>query len=82
MPNLPTEAAEMTIKQVAAHLNGMFPTDDSLLDALPAGRTFVSAKHSAKSAWTITGKLTARNADEAEELYFVKERAVPQGKPS
>jgi hypothetical protein len=32
LPNLPTGAAKMTIKQVVAHLNGVFPTDDVLLD--------------------------------------------------
>ncbi|AEO63776.1 uncharacterized protein THITE_2039488 [Thermothielavioides terrestris NRRL 8126] len=65
----------MTIKQIVAHLNGVFPVDDALREgecSLPAGRTLVSAEHSAKSAWTITGKLTARNAEGSEEQYFVK----------
>ena len=40
--------------------------------ALPAGRTFISIQHSAKSAWTITGKLTARTTEGRDEQYFVK----------
>jgi hypothetical protein len=28
--SLPAQAAEMTIKQIVAHLNGVFPVDDAL----------------------------------------------------
>ncbi|KAK4119054.1 hypothetical protein N657DRAFT_637582 [Parathielavia appendiculata] len=38
--------------------------------ALPSGRTFASAEHTAKGR-TITGKLKARTSDGTEELYFV-----------
>ncbi|KAH6630886.1 Fructosamine kinase-domain-containing protein [Chaetomium sp. MPI-SDFR-AT-0129] len=62
----------MTIKQILAQLGGVFPMDDAIIEALPPGRTFLSVTHSATSAWTITGKVTALNPLQAEEYYFVK----------
>ncbi|KAK4113335.1 hypothetical protein N656DRAFT_828446 [Canariomyces notabilis] len=54
-------------------LGGVFPMDEALIEALPAGSTFVSVEHFGTSAWTITGKVTARDADdESEQYYFVK----------
>lgn len=44
-------------------------------EVLPAGQTLVSAEHSAKSAWTITGKLTARTCEGSQTEYFVKVHA-------
>lgn len=44
---------------------------------LPKGSTFVSVEHFGTSAWTVTGKVTARNEDGTESLYFLKVCSVP-----
>ncbi|KAK3903586.1 Fructosamine kinase-domain-containing protein [Staphylotrichum tortipilum] len=62
----------MTIKQVVATLNGAFPTDEVLFEALPPGRTVISTTHCAKGAWTITGKLAVQDTEGNTERYFVK----------
>ncbi|KAL1845019.1 hypothetical protein VTK73DRAFT_1320 [Phialemonium thermophilum] len=64
--------SSMTIKEILAQLDGVFPMDEAVLDALPSGSTFVSVDHFGTSAWTITGKLVARSQDGEEEVYFLK----------
>jgi fructosamine-3-kinase len=43
-----------------------------MVPALPAGSSFVSARNFGKSAWTITGRIAALDADGTEKFYFVK----------
>ena len=45
---------------------------DTLRPALPEGSTFLSVEHFGTSAWTITGRLLAQNADGTEANYFLK----------
>jgi hypothetical protein len=40
--------------------------------ALPPGSTFISVEVFGTSAWTITGRILAREADGSEKPYFVK----------
>jgi protein-ribulosamine 3-kinase len=40
--------------------------------ALPPGSTFVSVENFGTSAWTITGRLVALDAERCEKVYFVK----------
>ncbi|KAK8066680.1 hypothetical protein PG997_013427 [Apiospora hydei] len=70
----------LTIKERLLQLNGVFPMDDAVIEALPGGSTFVSAEHFSKSAFTITGKVTARNEKGAEQLYFLKVAFGDQGR--
>ena len=41
-------------------------------NALPEGTRIVSAVHFGTSSWTVTGKVTARDPDGTEKLYFLK----------
>lgn len=66
------KAATMTIKQILAQLDGVFPMDEAVIEALPARSTFISVENFGTSAWTITGRLVALDADGAEKVYFVK----------
>ena len=43
-----------------------------LCTALPPGVEFVSVESYGNSAWTVTGKVTARNSDGSEKLFFLK----------
>ncbi|KAH0526190.1 hypothetical protein TsFJ059_009546 [Trichoderma semiorbis] len=71
-PEHKNEAPPMTIKQILAQLSGVFPTDEAVVEALPAGSTFVSIKHFGTSAWTITGRLITLDQDGSEKIYFLK----------
>ncbi|KAI1087198.1 Fructosamine kinase-domain-containing protein [Rostrohypoxylon terebratum] len=46
--------------------------DSAIIDALPAGSTFVSVEHFGTSAWTTTGRVLALDRDGSEKLYFLK----------
>jgi protein-ribulosamine 3-kinase len=46
--------------------------------ALPQGTTFLSVENYGKSAWTVTGKISALEPDGTEKPYFLKVcNAVP-----
>ncbi|KFY46115.1 hypothetical protein V495_02643 [Pseudogymnoascus sp. VKM F-4514 (FW-929)] len=62
----------ISIKEILAQLDGRFPMDEAVVDVLPKGSTFLSVENFGSSAWTVTGKVTARNADGTESVYFLK----------
>ncbi|CAJ2501121.1 Uu.00g039740.m01.CDS01 [Anthostomella pinea] len=71
-PEVADLGAPFSIKEVLARLNGVFPMDEAVIEALPAGATFVSVEHFGFSAFTITGRLVARQKDGTETLCFLK----------
>ncbi|KFX99302.1 hypothetical protein V490_01848 [Pseudogymnoascus sp. VKM F-3557] len=62
----------VSIKEILAQLNGRFPMDEAVVDVLPKGSKFLSVEYFGSSAWTVTGKVIARNADGTENVYFLK----------
>ncbi|KAL8704321.1 MAG: hypothetical protein Q9201_002507 [Fulgogasparrea decipioides] len=62
----------VSIKEILAQLNGRFPMDEAVIEALQRGTTFLSVEHFGTSAWTITGKVTTKERDASEKLYFLK----------
>ncbi|KAI0118717.1 Fructosamine kinase-domain-containing protein [Nemania sp. FL0031] len=62
----------LTIKQILSNLNGVFPIDQAVIEALPKEVTFDSVKTFGKSAWTITGRLVGLEEDGTERQFFVK----------
>lgn len=62
----------LTIKERLAMLDGAFPMDEAVIEALPKGSTFLSVQHFGTSAWTITGRIVAQNVDGIESNYFLK----------
>ncbi|KAI1121558.1 Fructosamine kinase-domain-containing protein [Nemania abortiva] len=62
----------LTIKQILAQLNGVFPIDQAVIEALPKGVTFYSVENFGTSAWTITGRLIGLEDDGTERQFFVK----------
>ncbi|KAH7312662.1 Fructosamine kinase-domain-containing protein [Stachybotrys elegans] len=62
----------LTIKERLKQLNGVFPMDDAVIEALPEGSKFVSIEHSHTSAYTITGRIMALNQNGEEQAYFLK----------
>ncbi|KAK0760796.1 hypothetical protein N5P37_005732 [Trichoderma harzianum] len=71
-PEDANKASPLTIKQILVQLDGVFPMDEAVVEALPVGSTFVSVEQFGTSAWTITGRLTALERDGSEKAYFVK----------
>ncbi|KAL9095967.1 MAG: hypothetical protein Q9165_001965 [Trypethelium subeluteriae] len=74
-----------SIKEILAQLNGEFPMDEAVIEVLfspeltlnleevlPRNNTFVSVESYGSSAWTITGKVIARDFDGAKKAYFLK----------
>ncbi|ROV91696.1 hypothetical protein VMCG_09255 [Cytospora schulzeri] len=60
-------------KNILAQLDGKFPVDEAVIEALPPGLKFVSAEAYGSSAWTVTGKITAaQEADGTESYFFLK----------
>ncbi|KAK1765950.1 Fructosamine kinase-domain-containing protein [Phialemonium atrogriseum] len=72
------DTGTLTIKQILAQLDGVFPMDQAVIDALPEGSTFISVEHFGTSAWTITGRVIARSLDGSEQRYFLKAITSPQ----
>lgn len=40
--------------------------------ALPEGSIFISVEHFGTSAWTVTGRVVARDSDGTQSDYFLK----------
>ncbi|KAK7911191.1 hypothetical protein PG985_013672 [Apiospora marii] len=72
-----------TIKERLFQLKGIFPMDDAVLEglsqSLPGCPTLLSVQHFSKSAFTITGKVTVRDKNGAEQVYFLKVAFEDQG---
>ncbi|KAJ3578208.1 hypothetical protein NPX13_g2352 [Xylaria arbuscula] len=69
---LVTMLAPLTIKQILAQLNGVFPIDRAVIEALPEGVRFLSVENFGTSAWTITGRLVGVEDNGTERQFFVK----------
>ncbi|KAI1343763.1 hypothetical protein F5Y15DRAFT_177684 [Xylariaceae sp. FL0016] len=68
------ETAPMRIKDMLFRLNGVFPMDEAVKQALPKGSIFVSVERCAESAWTITGRIETIQEDGMKREFFVKVR--------
>ncbi|CAL8576783.1 hypothetical protein XPA_002648 [Xanthoria parietina] len=62
----------VSIKEILAQLDGKFPMDEAVVEALPQGTTFQSVENFGTSAWTITGRVMAIELDGTETPYFLK----------
>ncbi|KAL9069431.1 MAG: hypothetical protein Q9157_006158, partial [Trypethelium eluteriae] len=59
--------------EVLGQLNGEFPMDEAVIEeVLPKNSTFVSVESYGSSAWTTTGRVTARDVDGTQKAYFLK----------
>ncbi|KAK1764261.1 Fructosamine kinase-domain-containing protein [Phialemonium atrogriseum] len=71
-PEEPAVLEPISTKDVLSGLDGVFPMDEAVVEALPQGSTFLSAEPFGTSAWTVTGKVMAREPDGTEKAYFLK----------
>ncbi|PMD32250.1 hypothetical protein L207DRAFT_499902 [Hyaloscypha variabilis F] len=62
----------ISIKEILGELDGQFPMDEAVIEALPQGFTFVSVEHYGNSAWTVTGKVIALSLERDEKPFFLK----------
>ncbi|KAI0014973.1 Fructosamine kinase-domain-containing protein [Xylariomycetidae sp. FL0641] len=66
------EPGPVSIKEMLERLDGVFPFDEAVVEALPKGIRFVSVKHFGTSAFTITGRVVALDTAGKEQLFFLK----------
>ncbi|EPE35698.1 Protein kinase-like (PK-like) [Glarea lozoyensis ATCC 20868] len=66
------DSTAVSTTAILAGLNGKFPIDDAVIEALPPGLSFVSVEAYGNSAWTLTGKITTQRPDGSEKLFFLK----------
>ncbi|KAL7936006.1 Fructosamine kinase domain-containing protein [Trichoderma chlorosporum] len=63
----------MTVKEILAQLDGLFPMNEAVIEVLPPGSRFLSIEQFGTSAWTLTGRLVVADPyDGSEKIYFVK----------
>ncbi|KAL7917013.1 Fructosamine kinase domain-containing protein [Trichoderma austrokoningii] len=60
------------IQNVLSQLDGVFPFDEAVIEALPKDVTFTSVESFSISAWTVTGRVTAQRADRSIQRFFLK----------
>ncbi|KAH7316946.1 Fructosamine kinase-domain-containing protein [Stachybotrys elegans] len=53
-------------------LDGVFPFDEAVIEALPKDVTYTSVERFRTRAWTVTGKVTTKKADGTTRLFFLK----------
>ncbi|PTB36106.1 uncharacterized protein TrAFT101_000075 [Trichoderma asperellum] len=60
------------IQNILSQLDGVFPFDEAVIEALPKDVTFTSVESFGTSAWTVTGRVTAQRADGSIQRFFLK----------
>lgn len=60
------------IQNILSQLDGVFPFDEAVIEALPKDVTFTSVESFGTSAWTVTGRVTAQGADGSIQRFFLK----------